>query len=301
MPTPFAIFCADPLDPRAVEPAFADEAQAARDAGFSVVRIDHDELDHRIDPIAALRQSRFDGAGTAVYRGWMMSIEAYQALYEALRARSILLATSPREYAACHHAPGSYPALAEWMPKTVWIKQDRIESGEAIGAAVEPFGHSSLILKDWVKSQASGYWEEACFIADAADSGSVHRTIARFRELQGDSLVGGLVFKQYIPLLPVGAPAHEYRAFIVDGRLVGCWPRSEAANVLGPPPAGWLGRIAAQVPSSFASADFGRDEVGRWWLLEVGTGQVSGLPVATAAVPLFQALASRSMENLPQA
>ena len=36
---------------------------------------------------------------------------------------------------------------------------------------------------------------------------------------------------------------------------------------------------------------FGRDEEGRWWLLEVGDGQVSGLPAAEAAAPLFAALA----------
>ncbi len=293
MPAPFVIFCADPLNPRSVEPEYAIEAEAARNAGFSVVRLDHDYLDRQIDPTLSLKATRFDGAGEAVYRGWMMSAEAYEALYLALLARSVRLSVSPQAYAACHHAPGSYFALSEWMPDTVWIDEDQIDDWAAIRTTLEPFGHTSLIVKDWVKSQASGYWSEACFIADAADTEAVQRTIARFRNLQGDGLIGGLVFKQYVPLVPTGSPAYEYRAFVVDGRVAGCWPRSPESGTLAPPPAALLDEVAARIPSPFASADFGRDEAGRWWLLEVGDGQVSGLPSAADADPIFQALRSR--------
>ncbi|PSJ37874.1 ATP-grasp domain-containing protein [Allosphingosinicella deserti] len=292
MPSPFAIFCADPLDPRSVEPSYAIEAEAARDAGFTVVKLDHDYLDRQIDAAAALRKARFEEPGKAVYRGWMMSADAYQALYTTLEARSVSLMTSPSEYAACHHAPGSYARLAEWMPLTIWIEDGSRDDNQAVQAVAAAFGHSSVILKDWVKSQAAGYWSEACFIADAADPRAVERTISRFRDLQGDSLVGGLVFKRYVPLLPSGMPAHEYRAFVIKGYLVGCWPRSAEAANLEPPPRDLLEQVAAHIPSPFASADFGRDESGRWWLLEVGDGQVSGLPTATAAKPIFQKLSA---------
>ena len=90
---------------------------------------------------------------------------------------------------------------------------------------------------------------------------------------------------------PAGAPAYEYRAFFVDGQVVGCWPRSDLARELGPPPAELMAQVAAKVPSPFASADFGADQSGRWWLLEVGDGQVSGLPEPEAARPVFAALA----------
>jgi hypothetical protein len=60
MPAPFAIFCADPLDPRSIEPNFADEARAAREAGFTVAKLDHDYLDRQIDPGRALRAARAD-------------------------------------------------------------------------------------------------------------------------------------------------------------------------------------------------------------------------------------------------
>lgn len=290
MPAPFALFCSDPLDPKAVDPAFQGEVGAAREAGFSIVRLDHDELDHRIDPDAALRGARFDEEGTAVYRGWMLRAEAYAALSGSLAKRGINLVASAEEYAACHHGPGSYRALSEWMPKTTWLSIDQIDDVGAIEAALAEFGAAPVILKDWVKSQASGYWEEACFIPDASETDRALRVVSRFRELQGDSLVGGLVFKSYVSLIPGGSPAHEFRAFIVRGRAVGCWPRSPDAMVLGGPPAALLSDVAAKVPSPFASADFGRDESGRWWLLEVGDGQVSGLPDPDAATAIFSAL-----------
>ena len=286
---PTIIFCADPLKSAAVDPSYAGEAGVAREAGFQVVTLDHDYLDRQIDPASALRRTRFDEPGAAIYRGWMMSVEAYAALHRALAVRSIRLLTSPEEYTACHHTPESYAALQEWMPETVWVLRSEIDDSCAIKAALEPFADGPVILKDWVKSQAAGYWKEACFIPDASDTDAVGRSIARFRDLQGESLVGGLVFKKYVPLLPVGFPAHELRCFIIDGRVVGCWPRSAEARAVGTPPRELLDSVAAHIPSSFASADFARDESGRWWLLEVGDGQVSGLPDPAAARAIFQA------------
>lgn len=291
MPEPYAIYCADPLDPKAVDPAFLLEADAARKAGFHIVRLDHDALDRVVDVSAALRIARFGGEGPAIYRGWMMRAEAYTALFDGLRQRGITLRTTPAAYEACHHAPGSYAALADWMPKTAWLSKASIDDAAAIPNLLSVFGSGPVVLKDWVKSQA-GYWREACFIPDASSTADVSRVVARFRELQGDSLVGGLVFKAYVPLEPVGAPAFEYRAFIVEGRVVGCWARSEEATAVGMPPLSLLNDVAAHVPSSFASADFGRDSEGRWWLLEVGDGQVSGLPTEEAGPAIFAALAS---------
>lgn len=291
MPKLYAIFCADPLNPRAVDPVFSAEMEAARLAGFTPVRLDHDELDNRVDAEAALRGARFDGEGKGVYRGWMLSEAAYAAMFAALARRGVDLVTSPEEYLACHTTPGSYDALRDWMPETAWVPISSINDANAIQTVLAKFGRSPVIVKDWVKSQAAGYWAEACFIPDASDTDAAQQVIRRFRELQGEGLAGGLVFKSYVPLLPEGAPALEHRAFIAAGAVVGCWPRSEQAAKIGSPPTSLLDAVASRVPGPFASADFGRDVDGRWWLLEVGDGQVSGLPDESAAEPIFAALA----------
>jgi len=291
MPVPYAIFCANPLDPRSVEPDFSLEFAAARKVGFLPILINHDELDQRISPEDALRKTRIDEPGIGVYRGWMLRSEAYAGLFIALLERGVRLLTSPEEYTACHHAPGSYALLKNWMARMTWVPLPAIDDQVEVRASLAPFGSSALILKDFVKSQAAGYWIQACYIPNASEQDQVDRVVARFRELQGDSLVGGLVFKAYIPLQPSGAPAYEYRAFFVGGRVVGCWPRSDLARELGPPPAELMAQVAMKVHSPFASADFGMDQSGRWWLLEVGDGQVSGFPEPEAVSPVFAALA----------
>jgi hypothetical protein len=287
----YVLLCADPLSPRRVDPTFALDAEAARDAGMTCITFDHDHLDNRINPAAALRSMRVEEPGVAVYRGWMMRAEAYDALFHALSDRRVRLITSPSAYAACHHAIGSYPKLKKWMAETSWITCDRIHDTQDVQGALAVHGRSAVIVKDWVKSQASDYWNEACYIPDASDFEQASRVIARFIELQGDSLVGGLVFKRYLPLLPVGGPAYEYRAFIVNGKVVGWWPRFEMSAQPLPPPRQLLAEIAENVPSPFASADVAIDVHGQWWLLEVGDGQVSGLPSPDAAAPLMRQLA----------
>ena len=287
----YAIFCADPLSPRQVDPAFVSEAEAAANAGLRCLTLDHDHLDKRIEPVAALRNMRLNEPGLAVYRGWMMRAEAYEALYQALIERQIRMITSPSAYTACHHAPASYPKLKKWMAVTSWVPFQSIFDTHAVREALAIHGRSAVIVKDWVKSQASGYWNEACYIADASNSEQSNRVVARFIDLQGEHLVGGLAFKRYLPLLPVGAPAFEYRAFIVNGQVVGCWPRFQASLQPLPPPRELLMEIAANVPSPFASADLGIDISGKWWLLEVGDGQVSALPASDAAVPVMKTLA----------
>jgi hypothetical protein len=294
MPAPYAIFCVNPLDPRSVEPDFSSEFAGAREAGFSPILIDHDELDQRISPAAALGKTRIDEPGIGVYRGWMLRSEAYAALFNALFERGVRLLTSPKEYAACHHAPGAYSLLKNWMASMTWVPLPDIDDQAKVRASLAKFGSSAVILKDYVKSQAAGYWSQACYIPDASDQDHVGRVVNRFRELQGRGLVGGLVFKAYIPLQPTGARAYEYRAFFVGGRVVGCWPRSDLARELAPPPAELMAQVAVKVPSPFASADFGVDQSGRWWLLEVGDGQVSGLPEPEAASPVFAALADHA-------
>lgn len=287
----YVAFPADPLNPRKVEPDYEFEAACARDVGFNVVVIDHDELDHRIDPKAALRSARISESGSFVYRGWMLRSNAYAQLHDALLCKNLQPYVSVKQYEAGHHAPNSIDALTAFTPTTKFVRIEELDNGSEISNALSSFSEGGVVIKDWVKSQASGYWDEACYIPDVQDTAKAKEVIHRFRELQADSLVGGIVFKRYIPLLPVGAPAYEYRAFVVAGRVVGCWPRLAEANQIGSPPQELLEQIASCIESPFVSMDLSIDENGKWWLLEIGDGQVSGLPTPQAASPLFDALA----------
>jgi len=292
----YAAFCADPLNPRKVEPEYEIEAACARAAGFEVIVIDHDELDHRIAPDAALKPARISDAGSLIYRGWMLQAEAYTQLYLALKAKGIQPLVSPEQYVACHHGPNSTVPLKKFTPKTEFVLLADLDNESKIDETLSAFAGGGIVIKDWVKSQASGYWSEACYIPDSTDHANAIKVIKRFRELQAESIVGGIIFKEYVPLLPIGLPAYEYRAFVVNGNVVGCWPRSSEANQIKSPPRELLDRIASCVESPFVSVDLSIDENDKWWLLEVGDGQVSGLPVPEAATDLFETLSAALSE-----
>ena len=99
---------------------------------------------------------------------------------------------SPRrkKYAACHDAPGPYTLLKNWMARMTWVPLPAIDDPVEVRNSLAQYGSTAVILKDFVKSQAAGYWSQACYISDASDQEHVGRVVGRFRELQGDSLVG---------------------------------------------------------------------------------------------------------------
>jgi hypothetical protein len=143
-------------------------------------------------------------------------------------------------------------------------------------------------------------WDEACFIPDASDATNVERVARRFIELQGDALVGGLVFREFerfatLPRHPQsGMPrTQEFRVFHLDGApLVTCryWESDEYDAV--PPPAERFGDVARQVRTRFFAMDVALREDGVWRVVEIGDGQVSGLLEAEDPVGLYRSLAA---------
>ncbi|TSD87912.1 hypothetical protein FFK22_014785 [Mycobacterium sp. KBS0706] len=292
MPGPYILLCADPLSPRSPDPAFDEEAEISDRLGLRPLLIDHDAIERGPDAGTALRRAAVDGPGMAVYRGWMMPAEAYGWLFAALSERGVRLLNTPEQYAACHHLPAAHASVGRWMPETAWVDRDRIGDDTALFGALAPFGDAAVTVKDWVKSQAAGYWSEACFIPDAADRASVRHVVSRFVELQGDSLTGGLVFRRYVPLAATGGQAEEWRCFALDGRVLGCWPRFTGPASAESPPPDLLDAIARALPSRFATADIARRQDGGWLLMETGDGQVSGFPAAAAAETVLASVAA---------
>lgn len=292
MSGPYILLCADPLAPRSPDPAFREEAEIADRLGLRQLLVDHDVIERGPDAGAALRRAAIGDPGMVVYRGWMMSAEAYGRLFAALSERGARLLNTREQYTACHHLPAAHAFVGRWMPQTAWVDRDRIADDTALFGALAPFGEAAVTVKDWVKSQAAGYWSEACFIPSAADRAAVRRVVGRFVELQGDSLTGGLVFRRYVPLAASHGATEEWRCFTLDGRVLGCWPRFAASAAAEAPPPELLAAIARALPSRFATADVARREDGGWLLMETGDGQVSGFPAGAAAETVLVSVAA---------
>lgn len=271
------ILCRDPLATRQPDPAFQNDARAAHALRLRTILIDHDTVEAG-DAARGLRNIPFGQGAHAVYRGWMLRAASYARLYEGLLERGIQLLNSPAQYERCHHLPAVQPYVGHWSAQMASVAAEGMHDPQALADALSIFGDGPVVLKDWVKSQAAGYWAEACFIPRASDADTVSRVVTRFLELQGDALVGGLVFRRYHLLARVAGQPEEWRAFALDGGVIACWPRFAASQDASHPPSALLRDIAAALPSRLAAFDLARRADGGWLLVETGDGQVSGVP-----------------------
>lgn len=289
------LFCSQPFSPRAVDTDFADELSAAKDAGFSTALFDHTRA---ADGDAAGAVGHVPAEPTeAIYRGWMLRAPRYQELYEALRARGVSLVNDASAYRLCHHLPESYGALEGDTPRTTWLPLPGAVDFDQVFERLRPFGSRPIIVKDFVKSQKH-YWDEACFIPNAEDRPAVERVVGRFLELQGDELNEGLVFREHVPLKIVGRHprsamplAAEVRTFWFDGELLLLHPYwGDLATPPEPPPSDWMRDVASRVRSRFFTMDVALREDGRWTVIELGDGQVAGLPAPELAKRFYEQL-----------
>ena len=295
------LFPANPTQPRLPDSDYRAEWDAALALGHRTAAVDHDEL-VRGNLGRALRflpESADDPI--LLYRGWMMRAAEYSALVAAVRERGFEPITSPEAYRICHHLPDGYPFIESATAPSIWIDvAEALPGGSpdwtAIRATAAKLGPGPAIIKDWVKSQKHA-WSTACFISDATDAEAVRRIAGKFLELQGDMLVGGLVFRRFIRLLqrgvhprsgmPLGA---EMRSFWVRGQPVALSDYWSDAPARARPDLAGFSMVAATIPSPFFTMDLAQAEDGHWFIMELGDGQVAGLPDGVRPQVLFSAL-----------
>lgn len=283
------LFCNDPFEPKKVDSDFEKEFLAARENGFAVHLFSFDTMVKEKDAAQAIKQVKPAAVRERIlYRGWMMKPDQYALLYETLLAKNFQLINSPEEYRHCHHLPASYSLIEGLTPQTVWLPIDRDQPDyEAIYNTVSVFRNSALLLKDYVKSQKH-YWDTACFIPSASHKEKIKAIVDKFIELQGADLNEGLVFRRFIELEDLaihsksGMPLkEEYRLFFLNKRLVGCYNYwEEGTYQLAEPPMLYFEEIGSKIQSNFFSMDIAKTKKGEWIIVELGDGQVAGLPDA---------------------
>jgi hypothetical protein len=292
------IYCADSLQPRQPDSAYAEEVAAAEAVGLEYGLISYEALvDEGNAEFAVRRIPEQSPPVTAIYRGWMLRPERYARLYDALEARGVLLINDPAAYRHCHYLPEWYPLFEGDTPRSVWLQSGNEPSMKEIGRVLRPLGARSVIVKDFVKSRKHE-WESACYIPSAADDEAVERVVRRFLELQGDDLNEGLVFREFVPLEPLATHAKsgmpltkEWRVFFLDGAPIltsEYWETGDYGNV-APTLARYV-ELAQRVRSRFFTMDIARKIDGDWTIIELGDGQVAGLPERADVLAFYQAL-----------
>lgn len=267
---------------------YEDEYLSAKESGFTTHLFSFESLCKDNDAsYATQRIKQSDSLKTIIYRGWMLKPKQYSLLYDFLLKKNYQLINSPVEYQNCHYLPNSNKFINGYTPKTVWLTVENQQVNyEQVFNEVKTFKNSSLIVKDFVKSQKH-YWDTACFIPSATDKEKVKSIIERFVELQNTDLNEGLVIREFVELNDLtihsksGMPLkQEYRLFFLNGQLLGCydyWDEGEY-SADEQPPLDLFKKIAKTIKSNFFSMDIVKTKQGKWLIIELGDGQVTGLP-----------------------
>lgn len=277
------LFPSYPSDIRRPDPAFAKEMRAAKDEGFQVGFVDIEFMFggdvHVKLPVSEDKQ--------VMYRGWILKDSSYKNLYETLDRRGLSLINTPEEYRRAQLFPEWYPLLEGKTPHSVWLSglnsnwNPKLEFNKnVINELTNQFGDSPIIVKDYMKSRKQD-WFEACYIPSAADKDHVHKVVNKFLDLQGDTLVGGLVFRKFEDLEQIGIHAkikmplvNEWRMFVLNGQLIDTMPYWEDGeyNIAAPE------FTIPQLNVGFYSLDIAKKVSGEWTVIEIGDGGSSGIP-----------------------
>lgn len=281
------------MKPWHVEPDFAREHTAAIQAGFECGL-----LAPEVHFGGEAQVINLPSEGPVLYRGWILKPEQYAAVDAAIPGR---LVTWPNAYRIGYELPFWYRNVPTGAtPKSIWIPGREFDMWHVREKVWMAFGNSAVIVKDYVKSRKHE-WYDSCFIQAPLEEGEINRVVGNFLEGQGDSLVGGLVFREFIEFERVGLHSksrmpliNEWRAFLWRGRVFYMAPYWSEGEYSGekPDPA-WIESVTADVVAPFITADVARRKDGGWMLVEIGDGGSAGVPEGGRIEAFYQALFER--------
>lgn len=255
-----------PFSKTEVDPQFERDVQVVTGLGWSVIRLDFEQLLDNKKVVIYGKQSAV--ISPVLYRGWMLSVDDYRVLYEAVADIGLELVTSPEQYANGHTLPGWYQLFEDFTPRS-WHGQD-LENAEY-----------PAIVKDYVKS-AKHLWDEACYIPDEVNKDKV---INRFKQERGDQFEGGLVLREYVPDLT----GVEARTWWWEGQLILITHHPDSPDELvAEVPTEDIADAVQQLDAVFVSVDFAERDDGSWVVIEVGDGGVSDYPQSLSIAELYK-------------
>lgn len=243
------VFPSDYFTARQPDEAFTDQAEMFATLGWVVSTFAFDG-DRRFRP-------PLEPGETVLYRGWMLTGDAYREFAEAVAAAGAILQTTPTAYLAAHHIPNWYPLLAGLTPETVCYSDLTGLQDHLAG-----LGWDAFFVKDYVKSLKTG---AGSVITRPEEIGEL---MARMEQFRGQ-IEGGVCVCQFEPL----EPDKETRYFVRNGQAFAADGNTVPDIVQ---------TVAGRISSPFFSVDVARRADGLWRVVEIGDGQVSDLVGWTA-------------------
>ncbi|MBR4880583.1 MAG: ATP-grasp domain-containing protein [Clostridia bacterium] len=262
------LFPSDYFDEKSVDPDLKKEYDAALECRLydDIILFSYDDWFHHRKIVL---DKSLDTPVTAVYRGWMMSPEAYNDFYNRLKENNICLITSPEEYSAFHIFPDIYEIVKEDTPGIMLFPK-----GTPIDLNAVKARFSRFMVKDYVKS-VKGTDFPRYFDSDITKD-EFDRWMEKFYEYRGDLFTGGICIKEFVDLKKYGSHKNEYRVFYMNGEIATV-SRNSGQDLYTPQPPTELVAKYMGLHSRFYTVDFAELESGDWIVIEAGDGSVSGL------------------------
>lgn len=294
----YILFCENPFQENKVDEDFEDQYISAKESGFEILLFSFEDLISTDKfSVATKRIKQNEELVNLIYRGWMLTPKQYSILYNDLLSKNFKLINTVEEYQNCHYLPDSLKFIKNRTPETVFEKFDNKNSIDNLIEKSKIFGHKPVILKDYVKSEKHD-WETACFVADASNTDKLKKSITKLVELRDKYINEGIVIREFIDLNDLtihsksGMPlTEEYRLFFCNKKLVGIYDYWEEGEYkLSKPDTTEFEEIAKLIGSNFFSMDIARQKNGELIIIELGDGQVAGLPDKTNRNEFYEQL-----------
>lgn len=294
----YILFCENPFESNTVDTDYADEFESATSNGFATLLFNFDDLTSENNCKKATRKIvSKESLCDVIYRGWMLTPLQYSSLYDELLSKNYQLINTKTEYQNCHYLPDSLAFIESKTPKTVFEKLENSESIANLIAKTKVFGNSPVIIKDYVKSEKHD-WETACYVPDASDVEKLKNSIDNLIKLRDKYLNEGIVVRAFVELKDLvihsksGMPlTEEYRLFFFNQKLLGIYDYwEEGAYDISKPDTSVFEELAQTIKSNFLSMDIARQKDGDLTIIELGDGQVAGLPDKTERNEFYKEL-----------
>lgn len=278
------LFPADVFNRRQVDEEFlwqSDQASSDNAQIFLLQATDNPE-----SPLKIIKQDRFNDETKLSMRGWMLTPDEYQSLESHADSAGYVLKTTAEQYRAAHYLPGWYELFKPFTPTTVWYDPKTESPGKYDFSALSDNG---FIVKDFVKSRKHD-WNTACFAPDVKALPSVVNEFVRLQEEDGAGVEGGIVVRAFEDF---NKELGEARIWWVDFAPVLITPHPDHPELMPTVSSDFLSELTESVRllgNPFITTDIAVHQNGSMRVVEVGDGQVSGLPVDYPAEPLWAAL-----------
>lgn len=297
MNAPAILFPCHVEDNTKVDGELVAEYEAARSFGFETVFYDHFALvEGQVEKALRLLPEMEDGTRT-VMRGWMVSGEIYEKLYEGLRDRGFEPEVRPSAYEQAHYLPLAYALIEGETTRSEWFEGD---DGERAWEMYEKnFREGDAVMKDWVKS-AKKAWLEGCYIPAGTSKERFLEIYRTFRKVRGKLFNRGVVLREFMPIVERGSDmrglpiVEETRLFFWHGKIL-VMPSSGHPCAMDER-SRWE-EIARRFESPFMTIDVAYLTDGSWQIVEVGDGGVSGLPVGLDPERFYGSLWNHGVEE----